>query len=73
MLMPSHPSFFKITCCTFGVILMIAGLFNKNDTYTIERDIKSVHKDHFLFSDTLNISEITVTLLVNNFSPLSPP
>lgn len=49
-------------------MLMIADLFTKNfNTYTVEREIKSVPKDYFMFSDTLNISEITVTLLVNNF------
>ena len=68
--MPSQPSFLKIICCTFGVMLMIADLFNKNNTYTVERDIESVPKDYFMFSETLNISEITVTLLVNKFPPL---
>ena len=58
--MPSQPSFLKIICCTFGVMLMRADLFTKNNTYTVEREIKSVYKDYFMFSDTLDISEITV-------------
>lgn len=41
-------------------MLMRAHLFTKNNTYTVERKIKSAHKDYFMFSDTLDISEITV-------------
>ena len=45
---------------------MLTDLLNKNNTYTVERDTKSVYKDYFMFSDTLDISEITITLLVNS-------
>lgn len=60
--------------CFWYNLLHIWGNFNgnrlvsKNNTYTVERqgDAKSVYKDYFMFFDTLDISEITVTLLVNN-------